>query len=96
MLGNSAAGLIACLTGVALAQLNAVPSGFNTDRWAWVSNQDPLLAVIPGHFNRSMWEASSAAEVSDSRVAAMSVLLTIHYFQTSLSISIADMECVLT
>ena len=55
------------------AQLDAVPSGFSTDRWAWVSNENPLLAVIPGHFNRSNFDAPSAAEVSDERVAAMYV-----------------------
>jgi len=59
------------LVGPALSQLDAVPAGFNTDRWAWVSNEDPLLAVIPGKFNRTMWEAPSAADVSDNRVAAM-------------------------
>ena len=55
----------------AYGQLDAVPTGFNTDRWAWVSNEDPLLAVIPGHFNRSSFDAPSAANVSDDKVAAM-------------------------
>lgn len=53
------------------AQLDAIPDGFDAQRWAWVSNQDPLLAVIPGHFNRSNFDAPSAAKVSDEKVAAM-------------------------
>lgn len=61
------------LVGLAIAQnqLDAIPTGFNTSRWAWVSNENPLLGVIPGEFNRSGFEAPSAAKVSDSRVAAM-------------------------
>ncbi|KAK8010977.1 AkeP protein [Apiospora arundinis] len=61
------------LVGLAVAQgqLDAIPTGFNASRWAWVSNQNPLLAVIPGDFNRSGFDAPSAAKVSDSRVAAI-------------------------
>ena len=70
MLTKTAISLLG-LAGPALTQLDAVPAGFNTDRWAWVSNEDPLLAVIPGEFNRTMWEAPSAADVSDNRIAAM-------------------------
>lgn len=61
------------LAGLAVAQsqLDAIPAGFNASRWAWVSNENPLLAAIPGEFNRSGFQAPSAATVSDSRVAAM-------------------------
>ncbi|KAK8051659.1 hypothetical protein PG993_003044 [Apiospora rasikravindrae] len=61
------------LVGLAVAQsrLDAIPTGFNASRWAWVSNENPLLAVIPGEFNRSAFDAPSAAKVSDSRVAAI-------------------------
>lgn len=61
------------LVGLAAAQakLDAIPSGFNGSQWAWVSNENPLLAVIPGQFNRSGFDAPSAAQVSDGRVAAM-------------------------
>ncbi|KAK1967054.1 hypothetical protein LY78DRAFT_746723 [Colletotrichum sublineola] len=49
------------------------------DSTAWVSNEEPLLAVIPGQFNRSVFDAPSAAQVSDSRVAAINQ----HINQTS-------------
>lgn len=62
---------LASLIVGAYSQLNAVPEGFNTSQWAWVSNEDPLLAVIPGQFNRSSFDAPSAANVSDERVALM-------------------------
>jgi gluconolactonase len=51
--------------------VDAVPSIFNNSQWSWVSNKDPLLAVIPGTFNRTNFEAPSAGNVSDQRVAAM-------------------------
>jgi hypothetical protein len=54
------------LAGSALGQL---PAGFNSSRWSWVSNEDPTMAVIPGDFNRTVFDASSAANVSDQRVA---------------------------
>ncbi|KAJ3572912.1 hypothetical protein NPX13_g4892 [Xylaria arbuscula] len=59
------------LLGRALSQLDVIPEGFSTDRWAWVSNQESLLAVIPGTFNRSNFDAPCAAVVSDERVAAI-------------------------
>ncbi|KAK4890174.1 hypothetical protein LTR27_011056 [Elasticomyces elasticus] len=59
------------LARLALGQLDAIPAGFDTDRWAWWSNEDPLLAVIPGKFNRTLWDAPSAANVSDERVQAI-------------------------
>ncbi|KPI39293.1 uncharacterized protein AB675_5222 [Cyphellophora attinorum] len=59
------------LLGVAAAQLDSVPQGFDPNHWAWVSNTDPLLAVIPGTFNRSVYEAPSAANVSDQRVVSI-------------------------
>ena len=55
----------------AMAQVDAIPSAFNTSQWSWVSNEDPILAVIPGEFNRTVFEAPSAGNVSDQRVAAM-------------------------
>lgn len=69
MLSNNL--ILASLVVGAYSQLDAVPTGFDTSRWAWVSNEDPLLAVIPGHFNRSSFDAPSAANVSDERVALM-------------------------
>jgi hypothetical protein len=63
--------LVVSSATLALAQLDAVPSAFNTSQWSWVSNEDPLLAVIPGAFNRTVFEAPSAGNVSDQRVAAM-------------------------
>ncbi|KAK8042337.1 hypothetical protein PG994_012820 [Apiospora phragmitis] len=47
------------LVGLAIAQsqLDAIPTGFNASRWAWVSNENSLLAVIPGEFNRSGFDA---------------------------------------
>lgn len=65
--------LLSALASRALAQLDTIPEGFDTDRWVWVSNQDPLLAVIPGKFNRTVYDAPSAANISDERVVAMSV-----------------------
>jgi hypothetical protein len=55
----------------AMAQVDAIPSAFNNSQWSWVSNEDPILAVIPGEFNRTVFEAPSAGNVSDQRVAAM-------------------------
>ena len=55
----------------AMAQVDAIPSAFNTSQWSWVSNEDPILAVIPGEFNRTVFEAPSAGNVSDQRVAVM-------------------------
>ena len=65
---------LVCLANTILAQLDAIPEGFNASQWAWVSNKDPLLAVIPGTFNRTVYDAPSAANVSDQRVVAMSVV----------------------
>lgn len=63
--------LIVSSAAAALAQVDAVPSAFNTSQWSWVSNEDPLLAVIPGTFNRTNFDAPSAGNVSDRRVASM-------------------------
>lgn len=70
---GSRTGLFALLTGAALGQLDAIPKTFDRDQWAWVSNEDPLLAVIPGTFNRTAFEASSAGNTSDPRITAMFV-----------------------
>jgi hypothetical protein len=56
------------LAGSALGQ--QLPAGFNSSRWSWVSNEDPTLAVIPGDFNRTVFDAPWAANVSDQGVAA--------------------------
>ncbi len=71
MLRRNLALTLGILPALALSQLDSIPEGFDTARWAWYSNQDPLLAVIPGHFNRTVFEAPSAADVSDSELAAM-------------------------
>jgi hypothetical protein len=59
------------LVALARCQLDNIPAGFNADRWSWISYEDPLLAVIPGQFNRTVFDAPSAANVSDKRVAAL-------------------------
>jgi len=63
--------VLSSLAGSALAQLDAIPAGFNSTRWSWASNEDPTLAVIPGTFNRTVFDAPSSANVSDQRVAMM-------------------------
>jgi len=63
--------LIISSAAAALARVDAVPSAFNTSQWSWVSNEDPILAVIPGAFNRTVFDAPSAGNVSDQKVAAM-------------------------
>lgn len=63
--------VILSLMGSTFAQLDAIPAGFNSSRWSWVSNEDPMLAVIPGTFNRTVFDAPSVANVSDKRVATM-------------------------
>jgi hypothetical protein len=63
--------LIISSAASALAQLDAIPPTFNTSQWSWVSNEDPILAVIPGTFNRTVFDAPSAANVSDQRVNTM-------------------------
>lgn len=63
--------LLLYLAGSALAQLDAIPASFDPTRWSWVSNKEPLLAVIPGTFNRTVFDAPSAANVSDQRVVSM-------------------------
>ncbi|KAL1586088.1 hypothetical protein WHR41_04792 [Cladosporium halotolerans] len=59
------------LVGGVFGQLDAIPKGFQSDQWAWVSNEDPLLAAIPGAFNRTVFDAPSAANVTDQRVASV-------------------------
>ena len=71
MIFDNAELLIVSSAAAALAQVDAVPSAFNNSQWSWVSNEDPLLAVIPGTFNRTNFQAPSAGNVSDQRVAAM-------------------------
>lgn len=63
--------LIISSAASALAQVDVIPSAFNTSQWSWVSNEDPILAVIPGAFNRTVFDAPSAANVTDQKVAAV-------------------------
>lgn len=63
--------LIISSAAAALAQLDAIPSTFNASQWSWVSNEDPILAVIPGAFNRTVFDAPSAANVSNQKVTLM-------------------------
>lgn len=63
--------LIISSAAAALAQLDAIPSTFNTSQWSYVSNEEPLLAVIPGAFNRTVFDAPSAANVSNQKVTLM-------------------------
>lgn len=59
------------LAAGAAAQLQDLPSGYNESQWALVTNENPLLAVLPGHFNRTVFDAPSEANVTDSRIANM-------------------------
>lgn len=38
-------------------------------KWAWVSYESPLVAVLPGLFNRSAFDAPHETEVSDEGIA---------------------------
>jgi hypothetical protein len=71
MVSSKIVGTLGCLLGAALSQLDAIPEGFDADKWAWYSNKDPLLAVVPGQFNRTVFQAPSAGNVSDPRSVAM-------------------------
>lgn len=59
------------LVTAAAAQLQDLPSGYNESQWALVTNENPLLAVLPGHFNRTVFDAPSEANVTDNRIASM-------------------------
>ncbi|KAF3012868.1 hypothetical protein E8E14_011196 [Neopestalotiopsis sp. 37M] len=56
-------------TIVAQQYLSDIPSGFNASQWAFISYLDPSAAVLPGSFNRSVFDASFESEVSDSSLA---------------------------
>ena len=50
--------------------LKQLPSAFQKSsvKWAWVSYDSPSVAVIPGSFNRSVFDAPHEGEVSDKGV----------------------------
>lgn len=43
-----------------------LPDGFNTSQWAFISYSDASVAVLPGSFNRSVFEAAFESNTSDS------------------------------
>jgi gluconolactonase len=51
--------------------LRGLPAEFqtNTSKWAWVSYDSPSVAVLPGSFNRSVFDAPHESKVSDDGVA---------------------------
>lgn len=51
--------------------LHELPSEFQTNmsKWAWVSYESPSVAVLPGLFNRSVFDAPHESKVSDDGVA---------------------------
>lgn len=52
--------------------LKALPEGYNgpNSTWAWLSYDNPDFAVLHGHFNRSVFDAPAATNVSDPGLAA--------------------------
>ena len=51
--------------------LRELPADFqtSTSKWAWVSYGSPTVAVLPGLFNRSAFDAPHETEVSDEDIA---------------------------
>ncbi|WZH48579.1 Calcium-dependent phosphotriesterase [Fusarium acuminatum] len=51
--------------------LSPLPSAYEkaAAKWAYLSYKNPSLAVLPGHFNRSVFVPFTDSEVSDSSVA---------------------------
>lgn len=51
--------------------LSPLPSAYEkaAAKWAYLSYQNPSLAVLPGHFNRSVFVPFTNSEVSDASVA---------------------------
>lgn len=57
------------LASAALGQaLMDLPEGFDSapSKWAFYSYEDPSVAVLPGSFNRSIFDAPWASETSDN------------------------------
>lgn len=52
----------------------------NTSKWAWVSYESSFVAVLPGSFNRSVFDALHETKVSDDGIGEAFV------FRKSLSI----------
>ncbi|KAG6354321.1 hypothetical protein INS49_004926 [Diaporthe citri] len=72
--------LMAANAGAAWAcYTSPVPPGFTSNNtgaiWAYVDYSDPAVAVIPGAFNRSVFDAPFASEVSDDRQASANSFL---------------------
>lgn len=40
----------------------------NASQWAWVSYQSPSVAVLPGSFNRTIFEAPLDTKASDESI----------------------------
>lgn len=51
--------------------LRELPAEFQTNisKWAWISYNSPSVAVLPGSFNRSVFDAPHESKVSDDDVA---------------------------
>ena len=57
--------------GLANAFLSELPSSFDSSPsvWAFYSYDDPAARVLPGSFNRSIFDAPCESETSDTKVA---------------------------
>lgn len=60
--------------------LKALPDAFqdSLSKWAFISYHMPSVAVIPGSFNRSAFDAPYESKISDKNVAEAFVLPFIH------------------
>lgn len=59
------------LLPLAACILTPLPSAYEkaAAEWAYLSYKNPSLAVLPGHFNRSVFVPFTDSDVSDSSVA---------------------------
>lgn len=59
------------LSAIALATeyLRQLPASFDNSTWAWVSYEMPAVAVIPGSFNRTIFDPLAETNVSDASIA---------------------------
>lgn len=64
--------------------LKDLPADFanSSSGWAWVSYDSPNVAVIPGAFNRSAFDAPHEGNASNSKVAEASVTFILHQHAT--------------
>ncbi|KAF4306457.1 Six-bladed beta-propeller TolB-like protein [Botryosphaeria dothidea] len=55
----------------------ALPEGYNglNSSWAWLAYDNPGFAVLPGHFNRTAFDAPAATNVTDPGLAAANQFL---------------------